>query len=238
MKKVLTLTRKELGAYFLSPIAYVALTVFLAVSGIFFWRELAGQEGAEASMRVVFYPIGFILMLICPMITMRLVAEELRSGTIEPLMTAPVTDFQVIFSKFLGAFGFYVCLLLPTLVYAGILKYFASPDIGPIISGYIGLLLFGALLISLGLFISCLTRDQIVAAIVSFVVILILWALGYFGMVAGDVLRPALQYMGMFEHLNNFIKGDMDTTDIVYYVSLTVLFLFLSVRVLETRKWR
>lgn len=238
MKKVLTLTRRELNAYFLSPMAYVVLTVFLVLSGIFFWRDIADPRGAEASMRFVFYPLGFILMLICPMITMRLLAEEVRSGTIEPLMTAPVTDFQVVLSKFLGATGFYICLLVPTVAYAGVLRYFSTPDWGPILSGYLGIVLLGCLLVSLGLFISSLTKNQIVAGIASFVSIFILWALGYFAQVAGEQLKPVLEYLGIFEHLDNFAMGNIDTKDIIYYLSLTVFFLFLTVRVVETRKWR
>ncbi len=233
MRKVLALTWREINSYFFSPLAYIVLTVFLLAVGFFFYATLV-----QADMRIIVSIMSFILLLMTPMITMRLLAEEARSGTVEMLMTAPVTDFQVIMSKFIGAMVFYCALILPTAVYVIILAVLGDPDPGPIFTGYLGLFLLGGLFVSVGVLASTLTSSQIVAAIVALVALLLLWVIGLTSSWTHGVLADFLRYLGILQHLDSFEKGLIDTRDLVYYVTLTGFFLFVSVRMLESRKWR
>ncbi len=236
MRNVIALTRRELNACFLSPMAYVAATFFLFISGVYFYNILIYTR--EVELRYTLESISFFLMCVTPLVTMRLLAEEKKSGTMEVLMTAPVTDLQVVLAKFFGAAGFYLAMLVPTGAYVVFLAVVGEPDYGPIISGYIGLLLMGALFISVGLFVSSLTSNQIIAAIVTFISLICLWIAGFLAMRTAGPFSHFLKYIGAFHHLDSFRKGVIDTRDLIYYLSLTVFFLFLSVRSLETRKWR
>ncbi len=233
MRKVIALTWREISSYFLSPVAYIVLTVFLLFSGFFFYVTMI-----EASMRGIMSIISFIALLTVPMITMRLLAEETRSGTVEMLLTAPVTDFQVILSKFLGAMAFYCSMLLPTGIYVIILAKLGDLDPGPVFTGYLGLLLLGGVFMSAGIFTSTLTSNQIVAAITALIGLLMLWILGAIPGDTPGVPADFLRYVGIIGHLASFAKGVIDTRDVVYYVTVTGFFLFISIRVLESRKWR
>jgi ABC-2 type transport system permease protein len=234
MRNTPTLTWRELNAYFFSPVAYIVLTVFLGLSGFVFYLSLSGSGLAD--MRGWIGATGFILLLVCPIITMRLLAEETRSGTIEMLMTVPVTDAEVVWSKFLGALLFYLFMLLPSAFYVLTLFILGSPDPGPIITGYIGLVLVGSMFLSAGLFCSSLTRNQIIAAILGLVAVFVLWLIGFTGV--GGSLGRFLDYVGVVSHLQGFVRGLVDLRDVAYFVTGTGLFLFLSVRALESRKWR
>jgi ABC-2 type transport system permease protein len=238
-KNLWPLYRKETNSVLLSPIIYIFTAVFLVVTGFFFNFYVA--EVKQASMRMTFSNVSIILLFFAPAITMRLFAEETRSGTIETLMTAPVTDVQVVLGKFFAGWTFYCIMLLPTLAYVGILARVSAGvglDYGPIMAGYLGLILMGGLFVSLGLFLSSLTRNQIVAFAITLAVFLLLWVIGMAGRNKTGIGNQILAYLGMFEHIEDFIKGLVDTRDIVYYLSATVFGLFLTVRSVESRKWR
>ncbi len=236
MKKILILFIREFQAYFLSPIAYVVLTTFLVISGYFFSVILAATQ--EASLRYTLSNMAITLLFISPLITMRLLAEERKSGTIETLMTDPVREIHVVVGKFLAGFCFYILLLLPTLLYVVVLKLVGNPDIGPLISGYTGLILMGSVFISIGVFASSLSKNQIVAGVISLVSLLLLWVIGWAGEVRPGNFSKIFAYLGFFDHFEPFQKGIIDTKDVIYYVTTMVLFLFLTVRILEARKWR
>lgn len=249
MSKVLTLARRELAAYFFSPMAYVITTLFLAGVGVLFlWglkipflginHEPVFRNGGEASLRVLFDSLAYGLVIVCPLLTMRSVAEEFRGGTIETLMTAPVTDAQVILGKFLGAMGLYLVLLVTTLVYFGLIVKYGQPDYGVAVTGYLGMILLGAAFISVGLFTSTLTRHQLVAGLVG-IAILSFFTAGIY-LLAGLVQEHAdvVNRLNMISYFSDFSKGVFDTTGLIFFVSVTVFFLFISVKVLESRRWR
>jgi len=245
MKNVLTLFRRELFAYFYSPIAYICMAISLAVCGLIYaviLSELANPLAPPqaSAMEFFFGPVLFLWVLpICPALTMRLFAEERRSGTIEILMTAPLTEWQAVTAKFLGAFAFYGILWAPTLIYVLILSRLADPDPGPIITGYIGAMLVGSLFVSVGTLTSSFTQNQIVAYIMALVINLTLMIAGIFtAATENPKLRGLIGYVNIFEHLQNFSRGIIETKNLVYYISLTIFMLFLTVRVVESRKWR
>jgi ABC-2 type transport system permease protein len=229
---------RELNALFLSPIAYVVLTVFLVLTGFFFTVIL--EAGREASMAGTFGIISTVLMFVTPMISMRLLAEESRAGTIETLMTAPVTEFEVVFGKFVAGVTFLVVMLFPTLAYVLMLGVLSNwnLDWGPIVSGYLGLLFIGAMFISLGLLCSSLTRNQIAAAVSAFVAVLLIWLIGFVGERLSGVWASVTEYVGVFSHYDAFQKGLVDTTDPIYFLAMIGLLLFAATRTLESRKWR
>ena len=230
MKKVLVLFTREFQAYFHSPIAYVVLTTFLIISGYFFSMILSFTE--EATLRYTLSNMAITLLFICPLITMRLLAEERNSGTIETLMTDPVREVEVVLGKFFAALLFYITLLVPTGSYIIILKLIGNPDTGPMISGYIGLVLIGAVFISIGVFASSLSKNQIVAGVITLVSLLLLWVIGWAGELAPGTLSKVLAYLGFFDHFEDLQRGIIDTKDIIYYVTTAILFLFLTVRIL------
>jgi len=248
MVKIPVLFMKELKSYFYSPIAYVVLVVFLGFNGYIFALLVSALNDprmtVEGSAMQLFFggTIFFYLVLsiAASVITMRLIAEERKSGTMEVIMTAPITDVDLVLSKFLGALAFYLFLWMPTLLYVVVLRRYSSGvDFGPIAAGYLGTTLLGAMFLSVGLFFSSLTKNQIVAAIGSFVVVTVLWTLGVFkSFVSGTLAQGIISYLNIFEHFDSFNKGIIDTRPLVYYISATALCLFLTVKVVESHKWR
>ena len=248
MRKIAPLFAKELTSYFYSPIAYVVLVVFLAFNGFIFFLIMSAlndprmpREGSAMQLffggTIFFY---LLLSIIASVITMRLIAEERKAGTIEMLMTAPITDWDLVLSKFFGAMAFYLFLWLPTLSYVALLRRYSAVDVGPLCSGYLGIVALGGMSISVGLLCSALTRNQIIAAISSFVIITVLWTVGIFkSFVAGTLTQGFFSYVNILDHFfDSFSKGIVDTRPLVYYLSRTVLCLFLKVKVVESRKWR
>lgn len=239
MSKTLALAHRELQAYFHGPIAYVVMVILLGVLGVFFGL-FDFRPGSMAEMRTFFFAANWVLSFVVPIMTMRLVSEEMSKGTIETLMTAPVTDTQVVLGKYIAAMEFFIVALTPSALYVLALMSFSAPDVGPILAGYVGLLLSGMLFVAIGLLASVCTRSQIVAAMVSMVFLSIMTILCY--MVADqDVppwLRRGLLYVGFTARYQNFIRGTIPLEDVVYFLSLTVLALFLSVKIIESRKWR
>ena len=247
MRSVLTMFGRELRSYFYSPIAYIIITVFTLITGYTFWLIVAALNSprfvVEGSVMQYFFggTIYFylILSIIASVVTMRLLSEEKRSGTIEVLMTAPVRDSEVIAAKFLSALAFYAILWAPSLIYVAILKTFSSPDMGPIASGYLCCLLIGSMFLSIGMFASTLTKNQIIAAVITFVVLTVIWTAGFLeGIFQASAWKDVISYVNVFRHFESFGKGVVDTRVITYYMSGAFLFLFLSVKVLESRKWR
>lgn len=237
MRNVPALARREIAAIFLTPLAYVVLTLFLFFSGFCFYLVIA--ETKQAVMAPVFnVVISFLLLVATPLLTMRLMSEEYRSGTIESLMTAPVTDAEVVLGKFLGTLCFFLVMLGSTVAYVVILMFLGKPDLGPICAAYLGLALMGAQFIALGLFCSALTRSQLVAALAAAVLLLTIWIVGSVGDSMGGQWGPLLRYVGTQEHVQAFASGRVPFRDAFYFLSLTAFWLFLSVRAVESRRWR
>ena len=250
MRKFLTLFGREVRSYFYSPIAYIVLVFFLIVSGVDFYFQLSFMNGRQAGYSVqeaffnsVFFWFAFVLIF--PLITMRLFAEEFKLGTIEPLMTAPVHDLQVVLAKFFGALFFYVVLWLPTLLYFAIFQFVthqpAAGSPGAYWGSYLMLFLLGMFYISVGCLASVLTKNQIVAAIISFCAITLLFFLGLVSFVLLDVSSSTRQLLGYFsaiEHMGTLSRGEFDTRPVVLYTSMTILMLTLTYQAFQSRKWR
>ena len=247
--------KKEMRLYFGSPVAYVVFTFFLLISGWFFSQIFLFYSDAsmrsfmqpqfgqnlnviENVMRPLFTNMSVVLLFFIPMLTMRLFAEERKAGTFELLLTYPVRDGAVLAGKYLAALGLYAIMIGLTLLYPGIVVYFARLEWGPILTGYLGLLLMGATFIAVGVFASSLTENQIVAAITTFGALLIFWILGWSADYAGGTAGKVLQFLSILEHNDSFSKGVLDTKDVLYYLNFTVLALFLTLRSLEARRWK
>ncbi len=238
MVNVPVITKRELNTYFLSPIAYVVLTGFALAHGILFAVALRRPFEPGSVAQWAFYVPVFLLVPAMPLITMRLLSEEVNRGTIETLMTAPVTEVEVVLGKFVGALIFSVVMMLPVLAEVAFLRSIGELDSGPILSGFLGLTLLAAQFISVGLLCSALTRIQIASAIISFVVLLGLYFLWFLTGGAGGVAFEVLRYISPPSHYLNFLKGVLDTRDLAYFAVTTAAFLFLTVKALELRKWR
>lgn len=243
MNGALATFRRELRAYFFSPLAYIVLFFFMAVNGIIF-IYLIGELSDPRSpggppFSYFFRATWLMLLLIAPVLTMRLVSEELRSGSIEVLMTAPVTEGQVIVGKFLAALTFYAFLWFPTLAYGLMISAYQKVDWGPIFAGYVGVLLIGSLFLAIGIFASATTKSQLLAAMMTAALLFLLFLFGVFEqMVNNDTMKQALGYIGIWNHIDEFASGIVDTRRLVFYLSGTLFFLFLASRALEDKKWR
>jgi len=252
MRNILTIADKELRSYFSSPIAYIIIGFFLLPFGVFFYLYLASfvkqsmqqaQFGGAMNInqnviRYVLQNASVIILFIMPMITMRTYSEEKRSGTIELLLTSPITDVEIILGKFFGALGLYLALLAVTLPHMGILFLYGNPEWRPVAAGYLGLVLMGGTFVSLGLLISSTTSNQIVAGIVTFVVFLLLWIIGWFADTAGPTIGPITSWLSITEHFDDFSKGIIDTKHVLYYLSLITFGLFLTAKSVDTERWR
>lgn len=238
MGKILTLARKEMAGYFLSPMAYVVGALFLLSSGLYFFHTIF-VPGHEASLRPLFDAMAYLMVAVVPLLTMRLVSEEFRSGTIETLLTAPITDAQVILGKFLGVMGFYLALLAGTLVFLLLMVVFGQPDPGVAFMGYVGMVILGAAFVSVGVFTSTLTPYQLLAAILG-ISILGAFTLLMQPMVAygPEPLNYVAAKLNAMTYYNAFSRGLFDSRGLVFFLSATALFLFLSVKSLESRRWR
>jgi ABC-2 type transport system permease protein len=236
MKTVIYIAQKELHAYFASPIAYVVIAAFLAIMGFFF--SLIVYITREASLAGVFANMGVILLFVAPALTMRLLAEEQKSGTIELLLTLPVRDWEVVVGKFLASLGVYAVMVGLTLYYPLLLVTLGNPDPGPIASAYLGVLLLGGAFLSIGLFTSALSRNQVVAALLGFGVMLILWLIDIAGSLFGPPVSDFVTYISMSGHYFDFLRGVIDTKDVAFYLSVVAASLFLSVQALQLRRWR
>lgn len=246
----LTLLNREIRAYFLSPVAWVVLFFFLLLTGFNFYAGVAALNRGpsevtvvEAFFNTIFFWFGFVLIF--PLITMRLFSEEYKMGTIEPLMTAPVRDSQVVLAKYCGALVFYIVLWLPSLLYflvfTWVTRLQAAGAAGPFIGAYAMLLLIGMFYLSIGCLASALTRNQIIAAVMSFSAITLLFFTGlltFFILSITPALREMTAYFSALEHMSEASRGFFDTRPVVFYLSLTVFVLFLTFHVFQSRRWR
>lgn len=250
--------RKELNTYFNSFIAYAVIAMFLIITGYFFYNllstfsmisfqaqanpMLAKQYNLlninETVIRPLFGNISIVMLLMTPLLTMRLLAEERKSGAMELLLTYPLRDIEVVTGKFLACFMVFVTMLAGTVTFPILLIWLGQPETAPIITGYLGLLLLGAAFISLGLFTSSLTENQIVAASVSFAILFCFWLMSYSSVFLAPELGRIIRYLAITDHLESLAKGVIDTEDVIYYFNFTLLFLFLTLRSLESKRWR
>jgi ABC-2 type transport system permease protein len=255
MNNILAIAQKEFRSYFASPIAYVLIGLFAALFGLFFYLFLDFFVKSSVQMmdpmeqqpvaninqqmlRPLFGNTSVIILFVLPMITMRTYAEEKRSGTIELLLTSPLTDYQIIMGKFLGAMGMFSLMLAITLPYIAILFIYGNPEWRPIVVGYLGLLLLGGSFISIGLLISSFTRNQIVAAVATFAVLLILWVINWAGGTGNTWTQKVLSYLSITVHFDDFGRGIIDTKHLVYYLSFITFGLFLTSKSVDSERWR
>jgi len=254
MRNVWIIFRKELRSYFVSPIAYLLVTMFALIFGFFFWNALGYFVfmGMESQMRGEGFPmnlneqvirpllsnISVVGLFFIPMITMRLFAEEKRTGTIELLATSPVRDVEVILGKWLAAVSLYGCMLLFTGINFAFLFRYGNPDWKPLLIGYLGLLLQAGALLAIGTFISTLTKNQIIAGAATFGVCLLLWVLEWVSGYETATWAQVLSYMSVITHFESFAKGVLSTKDAIFYLTLIFFGLFLTTRSLESLRWR
>ena len=256
MSNILAIAHKELKSYFNSPIAYIVIGFWALLYGYFFVALLNyfvrqsmqmgqfGMQGPQAMnvnqqlIRPLLQNVLILILFLMPMVTMRSYSEEKRSGTIELLLTSPLTDFQIIMGKFLGAMALYGAMLAVTLIHVGLLFIYGRPEWKPLVTAYIGLLLMGGCFISVGLFISSLTKNQIVAGMVTFAVFLLLWIITWIGSFSGPTIDKLTQYLSIVDHYDDFGKGVIDTTHLIYYVSFITFGLFLTAKAVDSERWR
>jgi ABC-2 type transport system permease protein len=255
MSNILAIAHKELKGYFASPIAFVVIGLFALMFGYFFYAllvffdrqsmQMAGLGGGAPSVNVneqlirpVFLNATVILLFVLPMVTMRTYSEEKRSGTIELLLTSPLTDFQIIAGKFLGAMALYAAMLAVTIPHLAALFWLGDPEWIPVVVSYVGLLLMGGCFISVGLLISSLTKNQIVAVMATFTVFLMLWVINWIASFTGPTTQSVLNYLSITDHLDDFTRGVVDTKHLVYYISFIAFGLYLTMQSVDTERWR
>jgi ABC-2 type transport system permease protein len=253
MGNILAIAQKELKSYFASPIAYVIIGFFALVFGWFYIVSVnyfmqaslqmglpgQGQINVNAmAIRPLLANVSVVALFVLPLITMRTYSEEKRSGTIELLLTSPLTDFQIIMGKFLGAVGLYALMLGVTVVHMGLLFVYGNPEWKPIVTGYLGLLLMGGSFISMGLWISSMTKNQIVAGMVTFALFLLMWTINWAVDSAGPVMQKVLQAVSITGHFDDFSKGVVSLSNLVYYLSFIGFGLFLTAKSVDSERWR
>lgn len=254
MRNIWTICRRELYAYFVSPIAWVLLTIFAFLSGVFTYiisasfvrfsleGQMSGQSGPmnvnEQVIAPLFSNIAVVGLFLIPLISMRLFAEEKRQGTIELLITSPVHDLEIILGKWLASVIMYCALLAVLAADYSFLFMYGNPDWKPVATGFLGIVLQGACLLAFGAFISTLTRNQIVAGAVGFALALVLWILNWTTSFGNSVAVQVLNYLSIVSHMDGFSRGVIDTKDLIYYFSMIILGLFLTARSLESLRWR
>lgn len=244
MSRLGALTRRELMAYFYAPVPYLVMFLFLAITWAIVVPTLQGTQ-ARVDYVYVFSWLDFALLFLIPLLTMNTVAEERSKNTLETLLTAPVTDWQVILSKWLGTFAFYTVMLVPTLVYWVVFLQLGegkqSLDPGPVIGSYLGALLLGGLYIAIGVFASSLTENGPLSAFLAFCIMILLMLLEVLPFVrdsSSEFVRTLFGFVSQRDHFQQFLQGRIAVHDLVYFAMMTTLFLFLSVRAIESRKWR
>jgi ABC-2 type transport system permease protein len=259
MRNILAVFQKEMRAYFVSPIAYVVFTVFLLISGYFFYSILRifilqsmqsmqyasmygmNMPAMNVNMQVImpmFSNLGVIMLFILPMITMRLYSEEKKSGTLELLMTSPITEVETVLGKYLAALALYGLMVATSLIHVLILALNSNLDWGPVLLGYLGLLLLGGSFLSVGLLLSTLTENQIISAALTFGVFLLLWVISWASSFSGPIMGKVFDYISLMSHYSEFYKGVLDTKGLVFYASFIFLGIFLTLQSLESLKWR
>ncbi len=250
MRSLYLITRREFIAYWTSPVAYAVMTVFLVLSGIFFFGQLSefvslstrsGGVGVDVNQQLVrpyLYSLSVMILFLLPLVSMRLVAEEVRQGTLELLLTTPVRESVIILGKYLASLGLLVVMLLGAAIHTAILFAFGNPEWGPLLTGFLGLFLCGAAYLAMGLFLSTLTQNQVVAAAASFAVFLSFWLFHWLGRVTTGGFSEFLQYVAFVEHFDSFGKGVLDTTDFIFFLSLIFLGVYAAAQSVLSRRWK
>lgn len=257
MRNTLTIAGKELQGYFVQPVAYVVLTVFLLLGGWFFFSmlrqfdemvqliQMMGQQGQLGQMNLntrvidpLLHDLSIVLVIVMPALTMRVFAEEKRTGTYELLLTAPVRTGEIVAGKFIAAAVFTLIMVALSWIFPLILMIFGDPEVGVMFAGYIALALLALTFVAVGLFTSSLTQNQIIAAISSFGILILLYVISWPAEAGGGVVWSILKYLSLPEHFSTMVRGVIDTADIVFFVSAIVLSLFLTQRAVESARWR
>jgi ABC-2 type transport system permease protein len=257
VRNVLTIAGREIKSYFVSPIAYVVLTGFLLLGGWFFFNLLArfnllltiysAQQNPQVLQRLnlnefviapLLHNLSVVLVILVPVITMRSLAEEKKTGTYELLLTSPLRISEIVLGKFLGSFVFVLLMVVLTAVYPVILLAYGNPETGVILAGYLGLLLLATAFVAVGLLTSSLTENQIIAAVSCLVALLLLYIIAWPAENAGETIGAMLRYVSLTEHFAQMVKGIIDSKDLVYFLSVIVLALFLTHRSVESIRWR
>jgi ABC-2 type transport system permease protein len=242
MRKLFAIVGREWRAYFLSPLAYVILTAYMFLNGLIFSRIVAflslpgGARDRFLSLMFTNTFFWIFTLFIVPILTMRLLAEERRSGTLEVLLTSPVSEATVVLGKFLGALGFFLVVWSPSLVFILYLRTQTSVDLGAVASGYLGIALLGAYFLSIGMFASALTKNQILAAIVTFAILIPIFSVGLFESGSDPGRQSFIGYLNIWDHMDEFARGVVDTRRLVYYLSGTAFFLLLASTILASKK--
>ncbi len=236
--------KKEFKLYFSSWIAYILSSVFLIMSGYFFYTDLnffilwGGQDLSLGMWQYFFNDVRFIMLLMIPLLTMRLFAEEKKTGTMEALLTFPLKDGEILLGKFGACLAIFVIMLALTLLCPALLYFMHNIELTPVAAGYLGLLLIGSSFISLGTFISSLTEKEIVSAFVTFISLLLFWFIAWNEAAVNELLIKILLRISLFDHFSSFANGAIESKDIIFNLSFTLFFLFLTLKSLEARKWR
>lgn len=244
MRAVRAIARRELAAYFGSPTAYVLLAVYLVLSGYFFYTDVAlfvtfgAQVLSTGLWRFVFVDYRLVTLLVLPLLTMRLFAEERKLGTIELLWTLPVKDWQLVLGKFIAAWLFFAVIVLLATIPFIVFYVFFPFDLGPPIAGFVGLLLLGTAFIACGIAASTLTENQVVAAMLTYGVLVFFWFMTWNEAVGDERIIRVLLLFSLFDHYYNFASGSIQTADVAYFVAFIAIFLFASLRSLQSRSWR
>ena len=255
MRNIMAIAAREMRAYFVSPLAYAIIGVFLLLTGYFFNRlverfssiclqvsnnptYLSQMNVNEWVMRPFFYTMAVILVFMVPTITMRLIAEEKKTGTAELLLTAPISTLELVIGKFLGGISVLLAMVTLALLYPLILVLMAEPDLPPILIGFVGMVMMGGAFVAIGLLFSSITENQVIAVLTSFCTLLLLYVITVPAGWVGTSLGEMLSYLSLIEHLEDFSKGVLDSTHIIYYLSVIGISLFLTQRVIESRRWR
>jgi ABC-2 type transport system permease protein len=240
MNNTLFIFKKELRSYFSSPIGFVFIIFYLLVSNAFFFFVQDFFRQGQVTMRGYFAAMPWVFLFFVPAITMRLWAEEKKMGTVELLLTMPLREWEVVMGKFLASFAFLAITLFFSMTIPITLVYLGKPDIGVIVGSYVGALFLGSAYLAIGLYISSLTENQVVAFIISLAVIFVLLLIGIapIYMNALGSIVAVCEYVSLLSHFNNVTRGVIDSRDVIYYASVIILFLYLNVKNIEARKWR
>jgi len=238
VRRIFLICEKELGTFLTSPMAYIVTAIFLALSGASFSTYLAQTSYSDTSIRGFLEAGQLLILLFSALLTMRLISEERKLGTWEMLLTAPVREYEIVLGKFLSCLIVLGGMLVLTLFFPILLVILGDPDLGPIFTSYLGLILLGCSSLSIGIFASSLTPNQIVSAVIAGGILFGLWFLGPVGNLVPDPVGEILSYFSLSHHFPGFMRGVVDTRAIVYYLTVAAVFLFLSVRSIETERWR
>jgi len=250
MRSAALIARREFTAFWSSPVAYVVLSMFLVLSGLFFFGSLSqfldmvrksGQEGVDVNQQLIrsyLYSVSVMILFLLPLVTMRLLSEERRQGTLEVLLTTPTRESALVLGKFIAAMGLFTVMMIGPAVHVGLLFLFGSPDRVPVLTGFLGLFLSGGVYLALGLFFSSVTQNQVVAATLSFTVFLLLWLCQWVSTMTAGPVSVFLGYISLAGHFENFGRGVLDTSDLVFYLSWIGGGLFAATQMVLATRWK